>query len=273
MNIAQIFDVNLAHAIYGIIVIVIVTVVKHHFEVKIIQIEEYIFNKSRIKTQLNEEARIKKKWIIFSVIFCLIFVFSIYYHYRLVDVEEGKIICIFPDGKRKVLPISETHSRELISVFPQLNNTPFVSVTTYATNGKVTSTFHEDKLHGFSFFEISFNNLQPLIECNCGWMIGPLSGFEAHNYSKLSFEVKGNNGGEKFGVKFKDIKGSESKIDVTELGIQVATNWQIVDIELKKFFRIFNVDTSKPYVISIYSDGSLCSGREETIFVRGFKFS
>jgi len=213
-------------------------------------------------------------FILLVIVIILFFIiFFIVDSYMLSGAEEGKINCIFPDGQRRSIALGEIHNEELISVFPQLENIPFVTIQTYASNGNSTSKFHEDELRS-NYYEINFKNFDATLDCNTGWMIGPLMGFDAQKYSHLSFEVKGERGGEKFGVKLKDRNGIESKINVTGLDFEVTRNWQEVKIKLGEFDRLPHPNRSDLNVITIFSDGSMYSetADPETIYVRGFKF-
>lgn len=283
MNVPQRSDINLDAVVFSGVIFLLAFLIQIYFDICTREtilgslvvtgfsypIASFIFKNNYLNIP------IKLYWFVALAAIFLFTILFIYDYYSLSGVEEGKINCIFPDGTRKSIPIGETHNKELISIFPQLNNTPFVGVQTYATNGKISSKFYKDEFfNGLANYEITFKNYCPSLDCNCGWMIGPLSGFDASNYSHLSFQVMGKKGGEKFGVKLKDTKGCESKINVTEMGLEITTNWQNVEIPLDHFVYIFDVDISKLNIISIFSDGSLYSGKDqETIYVRGFKFS
>ena len=52
-----------------------------------------------------------------------------------------------------------------------------------------------------------FQNFFPEQDSNSGWVISRLKGYNASKFEYISFWVKGENGGEKFGIKMKDIDG------------------------------------------------------------------
>lgn len=184
---------------------------------------------------------------------------------------EGKVKCIFPDGKVKIFDVVDTKSVELECIFPQVAEVPFCSTRTYATSGKIKSKFNNETLDGRECYtEITFQNFRNSTDCNSGWMICPLMGYDAYKFTHLSFWVRGAKGEEKFGIKIKDTRGIEVNVEIMEYleNEKVSTSWQRVIIPLEHFL---NVDMSTLSIISLYSDGKLSYKDSETIYVTDFK--
>lgn len=161
---------------------------------------------------------------------------------------------------------------ELKYIAPQLAEIPLTYTTTYATNGRVTSEFHDDTvLEGREYYtKIVFQNFFPEQDSNSGWVISRLKGYNASKFEYISFWVKGENGGEKFGIKMKDTRGTETKVIVMEyVGEKdVTKNWQRVIIPLNKFRQ---VDRSSLDCISVYTNGNLSGIDPIAIYVTDLK--
>lgn len=209
------------------------------------------------------------KWLLL-VVFISLLAIGVINHYNQLEGIEGKLKCILPKGNVIIIDIQETKSAELEYIFPQVSEVPFSGTETYATDGKIKSKFHKDSLDGREYYtEITFQNFCNSTDCNSGWMIRPLRGYDASRFTYLSFWVQGAKGGEKFGVKIKDTRGTEVKVEVMEYieGKKIGTRWQKIIIPLEHFL---NVDMSTLNVISLYSDGKLSYKDSETIYVTDF---
>lgn len=215
--------------------------------------------------------QIEIKWLLLMASFFLL-VIVVMNNYNQLESSEGKLKCVLPNGKPITIPYSP--SEELIFIFPQISEIPFISIGTYATNGRIKSQFHNDTLDGIKYYyEIMFQNYFNNIDSNSGWMIRPLWGYDASKFTNLSFLVKGAKGGEKFGIKIKDYAGTEVKVEITEKYLEsnrIDTRWQKVNIPLEHFL---NVDRSRLHIISLYSDGTLSYMDSETIYITDFKLS
>ena len=210
------------------------------------------------------------KWLLL-VLFISLLAICVINHYNQLEGIEGKLKCILPNGNVIIIDIQETKSAEIGYIFPQVSEVPFCGIGTYATEGKIKSKFHNDTLDGRKYYtEITFQNFCNSTDCNSGWMICPLRGYDASRFTHLSFWVQGVKGGEKFGVKIKDTRGTEVKVEVMEYieGKQISTHWQKVIIPVEHFL---NVDMSMLNVISLYSNGKLSYKDSETIYVTDFK--
>lgn len=234
-----------------------------------ITIANYILNRWEvIRKWLKKSVEIK--WLLL-VVFISLLAIGVIYHYNQLEGIEGKIKCILPKGNVIIIDIQETTSAEIGYIFPQVSEVPFCGIGTYATEGKIKSKFHKDTLDGRKYYtEITFQNFCNSTDCNSGWMICPLRGYDASRFTHLSFWVQGVKGGEKFGVKIKDTRGTEVKVEVMEYieGKQISTHWQKVIIPVEHFL---NVDMSMLNVISLYSNGKLSYKDSETIYVTDFK--
>ena len=211
------------------------------------------------------------KWLLL-VLFISLLAICVINHYNQLEGIEGKLKCILPNGDIIIIDTQERKSAELGCIFPQVSNeVPFCGTETYATNGKTRSKFHNNTLDGRRYYtEITFQNFCNSTDCNSGWMVRPLRGYNASRFTHLSFWVRGAKGGEKFGVKIKDTRGTEVKVGVMEYteGKKIRTHWQKVIIPLNHFL---NVDMSTLSVISLYSDGKLSYKDSEIIYVTDFK--
>lgn len=234
-------------------------------------IAKYIFSRFSIIRDFMGK-KVKMKWLLLVIFIVMIIILVI-----VVSIEnpmegiEGKAKCILPDGSVKIYDLWEKKSPELECIFPQVSNIPFSETRTFATSGKTKSKFYNTTMDGKKCYtEITFQNFCNSLDCNSGFMILPLNGYDASEFTHLSFWVKGANGGEKFGIKIKDKRGTEVNVEVTEDYLEdknVSTHWQKVTIPLEHFL---NVDMSALDVISIYSNGKLSYKDSETIYVTGF---
>lgn len=219
------------------------------------------------------EKKVKMKWLLLVIFIVMIIILVI-----AVSIEnpmegiEGKAKCILPDGSVVIYDLWEKKSPELECIFPQVSNIPFIETRTFATSGKTKSKFYNTTMDGKKYYtEITFQNFFNSLGSNSGFMILPLNGYDASEFTHLSFWVKGANGGENFGIKIKDKRGTEVNVEVTENYLEdknVSTHWQKVTIPLEHFL---DVDMSALDVISIYSDGKLSYKDSETIYVTGFE--
>jgi hypothetical protein len=113
--------------------------------------------------------------------------------------------------------------------------------------------------------KLTFNN--PVTNSYCGWGIN-LGGFDASKKSALSFWIKGEKGGERFGVGIKDFttqSGNEPKVPP----LTASATWQHVSIPLSKFQEIKRQNLSTLEGLSLGFTYDLGSG---TIYVDRFVF-
>jgi len=113
--------------------------------------------------------------------------------------------------------------------------------------------------------KLTFNN--PVAGSYCGWGIN-LGGFDASKKSSLSFWVRGEKGGERFGVGIKDFttqSGDEPKVPP----LTASTTWQRVSVPLSKFQEIKQQNLSALEGLSLGFTYDLGSG---IIYVDGFIF-
>lgn len=178
---------------------------------------------------------VKIKWLLVAIIFtAIISVASFASKYDHIEGIEGKVICVLPDNSKRIFPLHEVKSPELECIFPQMV-VPFSGTYTYATVGKINSKFIKDTLDGRECYtKITFQNFCNSNDCNSGWMISPLWGYNASEFTYLSFWVKGAKGDEKFGIKIKDTRGYEVKVEVMEYieDKKISTSWQKVITQL-----------------------------------------
>lgn len=159
---------------------------------------------------------------------------------------------------------------ELECIFPQIAKIPYVTNGTYGSSGRTISNFKVDNLDGMECYtEIIFQNSN-MSYTSSGWMIFPLRSYDASRYTHLSFKVKGKDGGEKFGIKIKDMQNVEVGFEVMQYvdSKKISTNWQEVVIPLSKFYPAYKESIE---VISLYSDDTMLKDGEETIYVSKFK--
>lgn len=72
----------------------------------------------------------------------------------------------------------------------------------------------------------------------CGWGVGKLAGdraFDISNADSLEMELMGQNGGEEFDVKLKDLSGVEKGVQLKRYYLLPKGHWTAVQIPLKEF--------------------------------------
>jgi hypothetical protein len=149
---------------------------------------------------------------------------------------------------------------------------PFCGNATFATGGEVESEYCKDTLDGRkNYTKIRFHNYYDDLDSNSGWMIRTLYNYNTQNFRWLSFWVKGDSGGEIIGIKIKDSKTVEKKVEVTSYteGKPLINQWQKIIIPLEHFLPVDKSDIS---TITIYTNGIMCNSKDQIIYVTDFEF-
>jgi len=223
------------------------------------------------KNKLNSSFEIKLYSFIIIIFFLLLLNIITYitisnqYHGA-----EGKLKFILPDGKLVIMDIMDNESEELHNIFPQISR-PFCGNATFATDGEVESEYRKDTLDGRkNYTKIRFHNYEDSLDSNSGWMIRTLYNYNAQNFKWLSFWVKGDSGGEIIGIKIKDSKTVEKKVEVTSYteGKPLFNRWQKIIIPLEHFLP---VDKSNISTITIYTNGIMCNSKDQIIYITDFE--
>lgn len=165
-------------------------------------------------------------------------------------------------------PVDET-----VALFPQTANFGPTIIQTYATNGKINYTFHDETpfFGPRGYAEITMRVYGQSNEENCGWVIYLLRGIDVSAYRELRFMLRGNQGNELIGVKAKDVRGTEIAIPLTGDYLRegrVAASWQQVTVPLDHFG---DVDFSVLDNFSIFATGTMIGTRPQVIDVGGFE--
>ena len=224
----------------------------------------------QFKEWLSQSVQLKYLLVVTSLV-VLLFSVAFFVNLDKFSPVPEKIKIILPNGKVEVLPDIYAKTDELTSIFPQVTQQMFVSTSTFATNGIARSQFHSTPLdEKKTFTELYFLNWRTSSESNTGWMIGPLGGYDVSSYKYLSFWVKGKNGDEAIGIKFKDTHGFEFSSNITDFleERKISTRWQKANVPL----YIFQVDATSLHIITIYSDGGMHAIDPQTVYITDFEF-
>jgi hypothetical protein len=167
---------------------------------------------------------------------------------------------------------AESNPTYLKDIAPQLENIQCIYISTYAANGNVIHDFITDKIKNEKYIKLNLRNYGKKDDCNCGLIIAGLCGFDAKEFKNLSFYAKGEFGGEKFGVKLKDLSNSESSVSANNYADnkKITKLWTLVDIPLKDFLR---VDRQRIECITFYTDGNISGDNLTTIYIKNIEFT
>lgn len=190
-----------------------------------------------------------------------------------------KLICsltiqiLFVFGLLLVFSQVGFRSQEAKILFPQAVRLGPTLIRTYAANGEVHYSFHEETpLYGpEGYAKITFKTYGRTVEQNCGWVLFLLRGVHIGNYGQLRFIIRGERGNEKVGIKAKDARGIEISLMLDEHYLRegkITTDWQQAIVPFEDFG---NVDFSLMDNFSIFSNGLMAGTRPQTIYVGEFQ--
>lgn len=166
-------------------------------------------------------------------------------------------------------------TEEVYKLFPQARQYNPAVIRTYATNGSSSYSFYDEKSrcgpNGFA--KITFRVNRGTEADNAGWVIFLLRGEDISKFSQLNFCIRGDEGGEKVGVKAKDAAGAEVAINLTAddkylRGVGLSKEWEIVTIPLKRFGE---VDFGLFENLSLFSTGAMAGAGPQVFYVGEFE--
>lgn len=169
----------------------------------------------------------------------------------------------------------QVQNRETEILFPEAATLGGINIQTYGTNATVKYLLSEETLldgpDGYAQITLKPHSL----DHNCGWIISfSLEGIDIYRkkYKQLRFQIKGENGDEKIGVKAKDAYGKEIAINLEDDHYlrtgKISTKWQQVSIPFEHFGK---VDFSFMANFSLFTDGNMTKTIPQTIYVGGFE--
>jgi hypothetical protein len=165
-------------------------------------------------------------------------------------------------------------SREAAKLFPQAADLGPTFIRPYATNGSVHYVFCQEAApfgpeNGYA--KITFRLYGCTAEENGGWVIYLVRGADLSRYRQLGFLVRGEQGGEKIGIKAKDARGVEVLLLLDDTYLrkgQISTSWQEATVPLDHFG---NVDLSLMDNFSIFTTGFFMGTRPQTVYLGQFE--
>jgi hypothetical protein len=167
-------------------------------------------------------------------------------------------------------------SPEVFQLFPQAAESGPVSLRTYATNGRVQYVFKKareplDPERGEA--ELVFQTNGKTVDYNCGWVIFLLRGVDFRRFKELRFDIRGDRGDERIGVKAKDARGNEAGFVLDARYLRegaVTQHWQEAIVPFDDFGA---VDFGLLENISLFATGDIAGTRLQKFVVGNFRFS
>jgi hypothetical protein len=155
------------------------------------------------------------------------------------------------------------------AIFPEAELLGGALTRSWGSNGKAKFALEEgsDPYAPPEYVRITFQNFGSTADYSCGWALFFLRGVDISDRSKLRFRMRGEQGGEKIGIKAKDIRGFEGSLPPADLP-SITKEWQLVEISLSDFPTVtFSAFDN----FSLYTNGALSSTRPQTILLGGIE--
>lgn len=144
---------------------------------------------------------------------------------------------------------------------------PGLEIVPYAANGEARGRAICDKmLDGRStYLQVELQAYQSSAGSNSG-VILILRGFDVRNFATLSFWVKGEHGGERFGLKMKNSMGQETLVQVADYlsGSGVDTRWKQVFTPVSDFLGVHYLPLDS---ITIFSAGDVAGVKPQKFYI------